>query len=185
MVAFWLSLSIFHSTGFFSTGFLSIGIASAQEQEARVWKSKDGKHVLEAKFVSFDEATNLVKLESMYGETFEIALNQLRSSDRKYVAKFQSQSKTTAKTTANPFRKSKTSPNSNARPNKPKPKSATTRTPDANRKKNDNKNSRNLYGITWTGPLQNALKLAKGKQTSKDDRPIMWFRVLGQLEGFM
>ena len=42
-----------------------------------------------------------------------------------------------------------------------------------------------LFGIEWTPRIENALLAAKGNESPEDDRPVMWFRVLGQLDGDM
>ena len=42
-----------------------------------------------------------------------------------------------------------------------------------------------LYGITWQPEVEDALTLATGETTPSDDRPVMWFRVLGELDGGM
>ena len=42
-----------------------------------------------------------------------------------------------------------------------------------------------LYGIGWQSKIEDALTLAAGETTPSDDRPVMWFRVLGELDGGM
>jgi len=39
-----------------------------------------------------------------------------------------------------------------------------------------------LYGIRWQPEMEDALAKAAGEATPDDDRPVMWFRVLGELE---
>ncbi len=42
-----------------------------------------------------------------------------------------------------------------------------------------------VQGIKWFEGLAQAKRTAAGEPTSRDDKPIMCFRVLGDLEGFM
>ncbi|MEN8681061.1 MAG: SHD1 domain-containing protein [Akkermansiaceae bacterium] len=51
--------------------------------------------------------------------------------------------------------------------------------------KRDSGQAVKLYGITWQPEVEDALTLASGKATPIDDRPVMWFRVLGKLDGGM
>ena len=39
-----------------------------------------------------------------------------------------------------------------------------------------------LYGIRWQPAMQDALAEASGAATPDDDLPVLWFRVLGELE---
>ncbi len=41
------------------------------------------------------------------------------------------------------------------------------------------------YGIDWTQDIRQALRSAAGVKGERDDRPVMWMRVLGDLNGFM
>lgn len=42
-----------------------------------------------------------------------------------------------------------------------------------------------LHGIEWQPEIEDALKLAAGRSGPLDDQPVMWFRVLGQLDDGM
>ena len=42
-----------------------------------------------------------------------------------------------------------------------------------------------LYGIQWQPKMEEALSEAAGQSAPSDDRPVMWFRVLGQLDDGM
>jgi hypothetical protein len=42
-----------------------------------------------------------------------------------------------------------------------------------------------LYGIAWQPKVEAALKKAAGGSSPLDDQPVMWFRVLGQLDDGM
>lgn len=42
-----------------------------------------------------------------------------------------------------------------------------------------------LHGINWQPKAEEALTLAAGRPGPLDDRPVMWFRVLGQLDDGM
>mgnify|MGYP005842042787 CR=1 FL=1 len=42
-----------------------------------------------------------------------------------------------------------------------------------------------LHGIKWQPKTEEALTLAAGRPGPTDDRPVMWFRVLGQLDDGM
>ncbi len=45
--------------------------------------------------------------------------------------------------------------------------------------------STSLFGIDWVPTMSQALQLASGKTGTGDDRPVMCFRVLGDLQGPM
>lgn len=42
-----------------------------------------------------------------------------------------------------------------------------------------------LHGIEWQPEIEDALKLAAGRSGPLDNQPVMWFRVLGQLDDGM
>ncbi len=42
-----------------------------------------------------------------------------------------------------------------------------------------------LHGIEWQPEIEDALELAAGRPGPLDDQPVMWFRVLGQLDDGM
>ena len=162
----------------------------SQENQSRVWKSRDGKHRLEARMLSYDTDAKKVRLESDSGETFEIDLSKLSSADRRYVTKSQSEKSGEA---PNPFQKTgdaknhsgnsnlNSDPDSDAKPKRGSDK------PNSRRVRRNSKRVQRtpLYGLEWTD-MASAGELASGNpNTHRDDRPIMWFRVLGQLDGFM
>ena len=136
--------------------------------QPRAWADSSGKHQMQGKLVARNMATSTIKLERADQSTVEVELAKLRNSDRNYVAR-QTSKLQRAKAKANETASGQdllVETNPQKRPA-------------------DSAETRRLSGIDWhTEPIQ-AAQAATGSETVSDDRPIIWFRVLGELEGYM
>ena len=135
----------------------------------RTWKSQNQKHAVQAKFDDYDANSKQVTLINRDGKTITVKLDQLSSSDQKHVVRRHKRLVAEKNAADNPF---KVVGNETT---KKTPHSARKETPIIAR-----------WGIEWTPGLENAQTVALGnRRNTKDDRPIMWFRVLGNLEEHM
>jgi hypothetical protein len=138
------------------------------QEKIRNWRSHDGGESIRASFVKFDKETDIVSLQDESGEQIEVEITLLSRADRRYVAKeFKKSSK--AKHLESVFKKNDAS-------------EATL--PATVNLKSDRDPSRTFrrYGINWTEGIDKAI--AKASERGKQ-RPLMWFRVLGDLNGLM
>lgn len=151
---------------------LSLLAQTSGPDKWRTWKSKDGKDAIEASYVSYDRRSRIVSLLDRNGNQIHVNIAQLGRADRKYIS-------TVAKP-GNSFGKSSIfapsiaaeTDRANVEAELPKSESASRETGRRQR----------LYGINWIPGVENALAIARSE---KEKRPVMWFRVLGELDGFM
>ena len=143
------------------------GNASAQN-DYRTWTSRDGNHTLEAQFDDYDAKSKIVTLVSLDKQAIEVPWNQLSRQDQRLITSIRKSNETgshgESTSTESPFKKS------------PKKKE---------RKPGKRIGTTSRFGLDWTPGLENALVSAAGNEGSQDDKPVMWFRVLGQLDGDM
>ncbi len=133
-------------------------------QDARTWRSADGTQAMQASFIEYDSKSKTVELETSNSNTVKVRLTNLSPADQRFV-----------KLIARKNRK--------ARPlSIQTEKSENTVAKSKQRAANV---GRKLFGINWTLDLENALVAARGRETPADDRPVMWLRVLGDLNGYM
>jgi hypothetical protein len=136
------------------------------QEPMRQWSSRYKNETVEASFQSYDRRTKRVSLRLQNGESIHVDLKQLSRSDQRYVTGVARNNLDNAKTNK---RKVVTGKEKN------QPRS----------QRSDSTREVTAYGIQWTPGVENALKNAAGKESAADDRPVMWLRVLGDLDGFM
>lgn len=138
-------------------------------QDFRTWTSLNGDHKISAQFLDYDTRTRQVELVTEQDKTISVEIYKLSTADQRFV-------KRVARKRAN-----------SELPKLAADKSDGTAAENSNRRnkrKTAGQNKRK-FGIHWTLDLDNALKVAAGGPSPGDDRPVMWLRVLGELEGFM
>ena len=135
------------------------------QSEMRSWVSRDKSETVEASFQSYDPKSKQVSIQLLDGEVLEVNLRQLSRADQRYVTNVARNQPLQRVETLDekPRREKKT------RRNKPGSSAGT----------------KKAFGIHWTPGIQAALENASGSESSEDDRPVMWMRVLGDLDGFM
>ena len=141
----------------------------------RTWKSQNQKHTVQAKFDDYDADSKQLTLIDRDGKTITIKLDQLSSSDQQHVVRRHKRLVAEKNAADNPFKVA-----GNETTNKP---SRSGRSAGSARKETP---SVARWGIEWTPGLEDAQTAALGNSRySKDNKPIMWFRVLGNLEKHM
>jgi hypothetical protein len=146
----------------------NVGTTSAQESKPKLlrWYDVQSRQSVRAYFDSVENG--LVKIKTKDGETYSIAIDRLSSANQRYVKNQQSkhQPPTPAPSVDQPNAAAEMD---DARPvaqpvaeNLIQPKS--------------------MYGIRWE-PMDDLVTNQPVPAT--DNKPIFWFRVLGDLEGFM
>ena len=138
------------------------------EEPYRLWTSEDGNYQVMAKLTDYDKKIDLLTLTKQDGDSLLVAIDKISASDQRYLRSFQSSR--SQRVLADPL------PQNEATPTK--------KTKQRN-KKAKQPNFKTLYGIDWIPDMKTALSHATGKPTTNDDRPVMWFRVLGDLKGLM
>ena len=149
--------------------------ASALAQETktalREWYSQDEQHSIKAAFVRYDQETRNVSLRRDDGLEITVSVDDLSARDKNYVAGFLTRPKT-------PNRALDTVHAS-------EPKAESEKSDRQNLVGDAKRRHLDRYGIRWYPKLSDATALAAGDEGIADDRPIMMFRVLGDLNGFM
>ena len=137
-------------------------VAVAQDNEMRTWWSLDGSESLRASLDGFDKKTKVVSLRDQNDEIVTVKITQLSRADRSYVAR-SNRKKANAKREASDEASLKEDD-----PREPKKK----------------RQVRTLqrFGVNWTKSIDDALVVASDEEVRK---PVMWFRVLGDLKGLM
>ncbi len=143
-----------------------VSTESIAQEQMRQWTSRDKSETVDATFQSYDPKTKLVVLQLQNGETLQLSLKQLSRGDQRYVTKVKRD-----------------------RPEKFTPVEEERAEPTAKKRNRSNRSKSSkvvkAFGINWTPGMEAALKNATGKESPEDDRPVMWLRVLGDLNGFM
>lgn len=129
--------------------------ASANDTALRRWSDTSGKYKVDARFLAFENGD--VRLVKSDGTILLVPLDRLSSSDRNYVR------------ASLRMRHAKRRKKALAEPN-----------PRTNRTGKAASPAETLYGINWHSP-DGVHKVARGKPA----KPVIWFRVLGALDGFM
>lgn len=124
----------------FGLSLLCLQADELPEEQAREWKSGNGRYTVQALFHSFDPRTQQVTLKKEDSTSIKVPLARLSTADQSYVKQRA-------------------------------PKSERTAAPQEEVK---------LHGIKWQPEIEEALKLAESNH-----QPVMWFRVLGQLDDGM
>ena len=139
-----------------------------KDTRTREWTDASGQNATSARLVSLDEETRTVVLKYDDDTTLEVSLTDLSIADRKYITRQTSRARRLAK------RKAHESSGRTAR-NMARPGKASRR----------DDGTRRAYNIDWHVKPQTASLAAAGEEDAGDDKPIIWFRVLGALDGFM
>jgi hypothetical protein len=133
----------------------SVQICSADDVPTRTWTDATGKYKIEASFVDVESGS--AQLRKGDGTNIVVPFKLLSSSDQNYVRSRLRQRHAE---------------------NRRKPLPVTDlRQGDVDAATAD---ATTLYGINWY-PAESVSKVASGKNA----KPVMWFRVLGSLDGFM
>ena len=124
----------------------------------RTWRSKAGDHAVAANLLESKQGKVLLRKSD--GKHIWVALTDLCDSDQRYV---KTHAQNLTKPSVNPFEVGTTPP-----------KASKTSAAEAGQSSGEM-----MYGVQWhEGEQARRLASAQGK-------PVMWFRVLGDLEGFM
>ena len=174
------SLIVFTTrVGIFSSVLaLSAAAVVADDHDSlRSWHSRDGQSI-EASLVSFRDDHHVATLKQPDGTVIEVPLKSLSREDQRYI-----------KTWLRQQRNTDSEPKTNAGHDDSKAADSqsknNTRWAAQGKSIRASEKTRKLYGISWHKSGEPALASSKGDASTQDDRPIMWFRVLGDLEGFM
>lgn len=134
----------------------------------RTWKDRTGKYEIEAELVRYERS--IVELKKTDGSVIQVPLKDLSNADKWFVRKQLKQLK--------------------ARGNAQKPV-LQVKQPVAEKEKVEKKDNirlaknldtKKMYGIEWHQTPESLQAVA---DSSKSQKPVMWFRVLGDLEGYM
>lgn len=146
-----------------------VSMARAQESgEERNWTDNTGQNTLAARFLSYDKENDQVVLLTADNEEKTYLLSDFSRADQRLIRKFAAQARRAEN--ANPKRDAI----DNALAGKAGSLPA-----------NGQSSPSRLYGIDWFVSAESARAAATASERSDDDRPIAWFRVLGELDGFM
>ena len=188
------------SIAFFCLGWIPVAIASEPGSAKRTWRTQDGKHSIEARLVDYDRDRQIATLRREDDVTVEVEMTLLRSSDRSFILREMRRRDAEARRRASQKSGKATDEEIDSSPFRVVPDGTDTLAKDATNvreaKQPDSADSKRggrqrlaktqqLYGIRWQPKLEDALASATGGPTAGDDRPVMWFRVLGDLQGFM
>ena len=141
----------------------SSAVADETAEDYRIWADDSGEHQIEAALV--DYVRGKVRLSKKDGVEVTIAYRRLSEVDRQYVREVISQRKEADAPTVSPFKPSTLPP-------------STAGDMAVERSVPSEQKTKELYGIQWVNSLDRAVEATGLK-------PIVWFRVLGDLEGFM
>jgi hypothetical protein len=136
-------------------GAFSVQICSADDVPTRTWTDASGKYKTEASFVDVESGS--ARLRKGDGTKIVVPFKLLSSSDQNYVRNRLRQ--------RNAERRRKPLPVTDLRTGDVDAATADVTT---------------LYGINWY-PAERVSTVAGGENA----KPVMWFRVLGSLDGFM
>ncbi len=146
------------------------------DTQSRSWSDSSGQNTLTGRLVSRDPAKGTLQVEYDDATRLEIALADLSISDRRYVARQTSRMQREAKrlTQANRLQ-GEDAASEDAVLKTRRPANGESPVPGTQR----------LYNIDWHRQADSAQLAAAGREGGKDDKPILWFRVLGDLDGYM
>jgi hypothetical protein len=152
---------------------ISIHDVQAQESE-RVWTSSNGRKSVTGSLLDFEARKRTATLRLNNGETLVISAKNLSRKDQHYLRDFLKK-RCENSTPADLKQDERVAAKELKRgigPHQPTSEGSKAR-------------ESNMYGIRWVTDIPAALRLAQGNESPTDDRPVMWFRVLGDLSGFM
>ncbi len=128
---------------------------------------KDGTGPIEARLIAWDFQTWQLTVELADGTRRELVPADLHDSDRKSITKLMQRQLA-----------------GRDQPSGPAPDPAGTGNSPAFTGPGTTRDL-NLHGTHWLADRETALQFARGSGSATDDRPVLWFRVLGNLSGFM
>ncbi len=143
--------------------------AVACGQELEQFRLKTGEEPIQAKPLSWDFQAGVLKVELANGTTRDVATNELHPADIRLVERLLSKQLLAG-------RKGESITGSDFR----KPGSVANIGTSA-----ANGQADRVHGVRWFDNESQARKIATGKDGSQDDKPLVWFRVLGDMTGFM
>ncbi len=174
------SLIVFTTCVGIFTSVLAISTAAvvADDHDAmRSWNSRNGKSI-EASLVSFRDDHHVATLKQSDGTVIEVPFKSLSRKDQRYIKTWLRQQRNTdSEAKANAGQDDSKAAESQSQNN--------TRSATSGKSIRATEKTKTMYGINWHKSGEPALASARGDASTQDDRPIMWFRVLGDLEGFM
>jgi hypothetical protein len=142
----------------------------------RKWTDDSGRNSVSARLQARDTSGQTVVLQLADETTVEVSMTDLSNADRRYIARqtarvqrLASRQQQTSGATAANTGDEEVSPDQTDRP---EPQQAV-------------RGTRRLYQIDWHQSPTTAGLAAAGGDGSGDDRPVIWFRVLGALDGYM
>ncbi len=145
--------------------------ASEASREARVWTDVTGEYQVQATYLDYDRGR--VQLRKEDGSELSVALESLSSADRDLIRQIQRQKYLDHR------RQRRLDANGSA--DDSQSTSRTETPPPRNADLGHDNSCEQLYGINWHDSREGAVAAAQ----QAGDKPIMWFRVLGDLKGFM
>ena len=132
-------------------------VSAARPERVRKWTDGTGTFRVNATLSEISESGDSVKLRLEDGKYATVPIERLSESDQRYVESRLRQNQGSEQKPDS----LKTATNSK--------KLATTR----------------LFGIDWHPSVDQARGSAQGTASPRDDKPVLCFRVLGELDGFM
>lgn len=142
---------------------MSMAVAIASADDYLKFKRKQDGQPLEARVVAYDFADQQVTLVARDGAEQKVAISELSDSDKRLIVKALERQL---------FQRSKRDPGGNATTAE-----GTAAIPRRGQAAADS--------VHWHADLNQALEIARGGESDGDDRPLIWFRVLGDLRGLM
>lgn len=146
---------------------------SAQDSSFRLWTSRDRSETVVARMTGYDPDQRQVTLEDQAGHRRTVELKQLSATDQRFVrraAPEQRQEPAGDAVMPAPSGQTSVAKRDNSPPRKGR--------------RTNRDTTHNLYGIDWQTDFDSGFA-DRGGRTADEQRPVMWFRVLGDLDGFM
>ncbi len=144
------------------------GWSQSTTDTPRTWTDDTGQHAVQATLVSYDTQTKQVVLQRDDGREIRLVATDLCMADRRYLA----------------LRAERLRIRQNRQPSSTQ-ETAIDQALTDHKQPAQRFNIASLYGIDWHRHPQSAQWAATGQPGARDDKPIVWFRVLGDLSGFM
>lgn len=147
----------------------------------REWTDRRGENGFTARLVSYNRKSGEVVLQRADESTLEAPLMDFSISDRRYLTRQTNKAKRAAKRVELANREAKKKLTSE----KGSTELLSLNTGASSTVRELTDDVRRLYDIDWYQVPENATYAARGAAGFQDDKPIMWFRVLGDLAGYM
>ncbi len=169
---------------------------SAQElrsYEPRRWQDSQKNYAVEARLLEYDRPNRMVILQRTDDAIIQVPIDKLRYVDKRYVLRNEVESREvesreveSKEVESGEVEKDLTDQGASAEEQQTGgllENEIVDRAADLKRRDID---LVELYGVNWVRDFDDASTLAGGStKSTDDDKPIIWFRVLGDLEGFM